>query len=124
MRKSLVGLRPRRLSPGISSKANGLPTQLKTKRSIVTRCCGNTDRHPDGYNTIRIFAEFEKRRFRDFLSGFAQYGLMRIGGVAAMALWAAGISALAAEKPNVLMICVDDLKPALGVYGDKLAKAP
>ncbi|MCC6510831.1 MAG: sulfatase-like hydrolase/transferase [Pirellulaceae bacterium] len=32
--------------------------------------------------------------------------------------------AQAADKPNVLMICVDDLKPALGCYGDKLAKSP
>lgn len=33
---------------------------------------------------------------------------------------------LAAEtpRPNVLLICVDDLKPALGCYGDKLAKSP
>jgi iduronate 2-sulfatase len=30
----------------------------------------------------------------------------------------------AAEKPNVLLICVDDLKPILGCYGDKLAKTP
>lgn len=30
----------------------------------------------------------------------------------------------AAEKPNVLMILVDDLKPALGCYGDKLAITP
>ncbi|QDU27897.1 Arylsulfatase [Anatilimnocola aggregata] len=32
----------------------------------------------------------------------------------------------AAEKtrPNVLLICVDDLKPQLGCYGDKLAKSP
>ncbi|MBA3483052.1 MAG: sulfatase [Pirellulales bacterium] len=30
----------------------------------------------------------------------------------------------AAERPNVLMICVDDLKPALGCYGDALAKSP
>ena len=36
------------------------------------------------------------------------------------------ISSLAAEpqRPNVLLICVDDLKPALGCYGDKLAKTP
>ncbi|PAW84903.1 MAG: iduronate-2-sulfatase [Pedosphaera sp. Tous-C6FEB] len=27
-------------------------------------------------------------------------------------------------KPNVLLICVDDLKPALGCYGDRLAKSP
>jgi iduronate 2-sulfatase len=30
----------------------------------------------------------------------------------------------AATKPNVLFICIDDLKPALGCYGDPLAKTP
>ncbi len=30
----------------------------------------------------------------------------------------------APEKPNVLFICVDDLKPTLGCYGDKTAKTP
>ena len=30
----------------------------------------------------------------------------------------------AAQKPNVLLICVDDLKPVLGCYGDKLVKSP
>ncbi len=29
-----------------------------------------------------------------------------------------------AERPNVLMILVDDLKPALGCYGDPIAKTP
>lgn len=27
-------------------------------------------------------------------------------------------------RPNVLLICVDDLKPALGCYGDRFAKTP
>lgn len=30
----------------------------------------------------------------------------------------------AAEKPNVLLICVDDLKPLLGCYGDKIIQTP
>src|SRR5687767_2022408 len=30
----------------------------------------------------------------------------------------------AAERPNVLFICVDDLKPVLGCYGDNLARTP
>ena len=30
----------------------------------------------------------------------------------------------AAEKPNILLICVDDLKPVLGCYGDPFAKTP
>jgi iduronate 2-sulfatase len=29
-----------------------------------------------------------------------------------------------ASRPNVLLICVDDLKPALGCYGDSKAKSP
>ncbi len=28
------------------------------------------------------------------------------------------------RKPNVLLICVDDLKPTLGCYGDRLARSP
>ena len=28
------------------------------------------------------------------------------------------------DRPNILMILVDDLKPALGVYGDRFAKTP
>jgi iduronate 2-sulfatase len=38
---------------------------------------------------------------------------------------ALGLPGLAlAAKPNVLLICVDDLKPNLGCYGDALAKTP
>jgi iduronate 2-sulfatase len=33
-------------------------------------------------------------------------------------------SAHAAERPNVLLILVDDLKPTLGCYGDSVAKTP
>jgi iduronate 2-sulfatase len=33
-------------------------------------------------------------------------------------------SVFAAAKPNVLLICVDDLKPVLGCYGDILVKSP
>ncbi|SKA98588.1 iduronate 2-sulfatase [Prosthecobacter debontii] len=30
----------------------------------------------------------------------------------------------ASDKPNILLICVDDLKPNIGCYGDALAKTP
>lgn len=33
-------------------------------------------------------------------------------------------SLTAAERPNVLLIMVDDLKPAMGAYGDQTAKTP
>ena len=32
--------------------------------------------------------------------------------------------AAAPLKPNVLLICVDDLKPLLGCYGDSIVKSP
>ena len=35
-----------------------------------------------------------------------------------------GNLAAAGERPNVLLILVDDLKPALGCYGDSVAKTP
>ena len=34
------------------------------------------------------------------------------------------LTASAADKPNVLLICVDDLKPLLGCYGDTRVKSP
>lgn len=30
----------------------------------------------------------------------------------------------AQARPNVLLLCVDDLKPMMGCYGDALAKTP
>jgi iduronate 2-sulfatase len=39
-------------------------------------------------------------------------------------LLASALSGLAGVKPNVLLICVDDLKPALGCYGDTFAQTP
>ena len=40
--------------------------------------------------------------------------------------WAIGmmVATLSSSRPNVLLICVDDLKPNLGCYGDKLAVSP
>ena len=39
-------------------------------------------------------------------------------------LCALGSPARAAEKPGVLFICVDDLKPLLGCYGDRTVQSP
>jgi iduronate 2-sulfatase len=35
-----------------------------------------------------------------------------------------GLRAASAERPNVLLLMVDDLKPAMGCYGDTAAKTP
>ncbi len=39
-------------------------------------------------------------------------------------LLAVALPCPATNRPNVLLICVDDLKPTLGCYGDPLAKSP
>ncbi|MCA9267134.1 MAG: sulfatase, partial [Planctomycetales bacterium] len=43
---------------------------------------------------------------------------------AAFGMFAAAALAHAADQPNVLLICVDDLKPNIGCYGDPLARTP
>jgi len=52
---------------------------------------------------------------------------MNFRGVLIIALavsWACSASAAGASRPNVLFICVDDLKPLLGCYGDKRIQSP
>jgi len=41
-----------------------------------------------------------------------------------LTLLLAPASLLAADKPNVLFIAIDDLRPSLGCYGDPIAKTP
>ena len=53
--------------------------------------------------------------------------LSRLLRTFAVALWfalAANVVATGAIKPNVLLICVDDLKPLLGCYGDQRIQSP
>jgi iduronate 2-sulfatase len=51
---------------------------------------------------------------------------MNILRLAVLFLWSfTGISRAAeAARPNILLICVDDLKPLLGCYGDKTVRSP
>lgn len=44
--------------------------------------------------------------------------------IALLSALSIGLPASAVERPNVLLILVDDLKPALGCYGDTHAKTP
>jgi iduronate 2-sulfatase len=44
--------------------------------------------------------------------------------VASAIAFPARTSAAEGRRPNVLLICVDDLKPLLGCYGDKTVKSP
>jgi iduronate 2-sulfatase len=41
-----------------------------------------------------------------------------------MLILSAACGHAADAKPNVLLICVDDLKPLLGCYGDTVVKSP
>lgn len=51
--------------------------------------------------------------------------MMRLIFVSPICCFLSLVSALtAAERPNVLLICVDDLKPTLGCYGDSTAITP
>jgi iduronate 2-sulfatase len=45
--------------------------------------------------------------------------LLRMSGALLIAGMLSHAAELVAQKPNVLLICVDDLKPVLGCYGDK-----
>ena len=66
------------------------------------------------------------QRCRSGLSdGVAGYWLLR-GVLLAVLACSVGVVAgvAAAERPNVLLILVDDLKPALGCYGDPAARTP
>jgi len=54
------------------------------------------------------------RRFHLCLSVFPAFCILLLNCIVASA----------SERPNVLLILVDDLKPALGCYGDPVAKTP
>jgi iduronate 2-sulfatase len=44
--------------------------------------------------------------------------------IVALFLFVVSLAQAASDKPNILLICVDDLKPMLGCYGDTTIKSP
>ena len=47
-----------------------------------------------------------------------------LAGALIAGLFADAAHAASPSKPNILLICVDDLKPLLGCYGDQRIKSP
>jgi iduronate 2-sulfatase len=59
--------------------------------------------------------------------GFVAVVLWMLGSAARLATSESGVAASesgVAKRPNVLLILVDDLKPAIGGYGDAVARTP
>ena len=50
--------------------------------------------------------------------------VLRLGALAGVILLTELATAAGSPRPNVLLICVDDLKPLLGCYGDPIVKSP
>ncbi|QDT54060.1 Choline-sulfatase [Caulifigura coniformis] len=53
-----------------------------------------------------------------------QFSVRCVWLLAVAAFYGGAVQVRAAEKPNVLLILVDDLKPTLGCYGEEQAKTP
>src|SRR3954462_7667982 len=58
------------------------------------------------------------------IRGFINRGIRMRSVIAGILVLVSIGAARAAERPNVLFICVDDLKPMLGCYGDSTVKSP
>jgi len=56
--------------------------------------------------------------------GVMQCVSLRLFAAASAAFLSANVVSAAKPKPNVLFICIDDLVPTLGCYGDTFAKTP
>ena len=68
-------------------------------------------------------------RFGEWHAGLGTLMMRWVGRAVALCVtawlvWVGGATAAETAKPNVLFICVDDLKPVLGCYGDKHAITP
>ena len=51
-------------------------------------------------------------------------GPYRVRSAVAVSILLAFSLLTAAEKPNILFIAIDDLRPELGCYGSKIAQSP
>jgi iduronate 2-sulfatase len=62
-----------------------------------------------------IRANLDRRTFGACTFGALAWFVLNLQGV---------VASEASERPNILLICVDDLKPVLGCYGDSIAQTP
>ena len=76
------------------------------------------------FESVRLLRKL-RQDFMSYVDSYSQRSRMLFLFTCALAIGIASSERnAAAEKPNVLMILIDDLKPTLGCYGDSVAKTP
>jgi iduronate 2-sulfatase len=85
---------------------------------LVPLVAGLRDRESDAA-AVAALPDVLDRWWRESLRPVVQAGLAAFAGAET-----ASRDVRPSDRPNVLLVCVDDLKPVLGCYGDELARTP